>query len=104
MGAKDILEFQDRITSNVELLDAYLRRVSNKDNVESMDNNGQTTLRWAAQKLNDNTDADADVNVDVISKSSGSSKGDDGLESPKVKSAAEVPTSGQPFSVNQENL
>ena len=63
----DIRDLQDRITTNVELLDAYLRRITNKDSVKSKDESDQTPLWWAAR--NGNMDmvkllVDAGVDVD----------------------------------------
>ena len=88
-------------SSNKEILKLLLNAGAN---VESKDNNDQTLLQWqtplqwATQNFNENAD------VDVISTSSGNSKNDDSLKSPKLKSAAEFLSSGQSSSVNQENL
>ena len=40
---------QDRITTNIELLNAYLKQLSNKDRVNSKDNNDQRPLWFAAR-------------------------------------------------------
>ena len=44
----DIRDLQDRITTNIELLDAYLRQISKKDSVELKNNDDQSLLWWAA--------------------------------------------------------
>ena len=49
---RDIWDLQDRITTNIELLDAYLKQISNKDRVKSKDNDDQTSLCSAVQRNN----------------------------------------------------
>ena len=39
---------KDRITSNIELLDAHLLRIASKDSVKSKDEDDQTLLSWTA--------------------------------------------------------
>ena len=44
---EDILDLEERITSNNELLDAHFRRLASKDNVKSKDDYNKPPLVWA---------------------------------------------------------
>ena len=48
----DIRDLQDRITTNIELLNAYLKRVSNDKSIKSKNNNDKMQLWWAARESN----------------------------------------------------
>ena len=48
-----VWDLQDRITRNIELLDAYLRQISNKDSVKSKSIDSLMPLWWAARHNSD---------------------------------------------------